>query len=102
MRVQILENELEVPVCKNVAEGLQHGVTSTGRQLGVVTTADHGLWRIRYIDGKPGNLPERLQGRYTGVKFAQFDLDTFVEETWRIAAEKTPKRTKVVEQTVAA
>jgi hypothetical protein len=98
-----LANELEqeVPVARNLAEGLKYGLTSTGRQLGVVGARTHGLVKIQYIDGKPGSLPERLQGRYTGTKTAQHDLDAFITETWKIAAEKSPRKSKV-DQEVAA
>ncbi len=92
----------EVPVCKNVKEGLAHGVTSTGRQLGIVPAKPHGLFKIQFIDGKPGSLPEKIQGRYTGQKFAKFDLDKFIEETWKIAAYLSPKKSKKVEQTEVA
>lgn len=104
MRVLTLANELEqeVPVARNLAEGLKYGLTSTGRQLGVVSSRVHGLFRIQYIDGKAGALPERLQGKYTGTKFAQHDLDNFITETWKIAAEKSPRKSKVEQTEVAA
>lgn len=108
------EEEIEggsVPVCMTLAEGIRHGVTATGRQLGVLPAATHGLFKIQYIDGKSGALPEKLKGRYTGVKFAKIDLDAFIEETWKIAQEHTPvdlatevkqvKRRKVQSEVVA-
>ncbi len=104
MRVLTLANEQdkEVPVAKNLQEGLKLGITSTGRQLGIIPARTHGLFRINYIDGKPGALPERLSGRYTGAKFAQEDLDSFITETWKIAAEHSPKKSKKLEQTEVA
>lgn len=83
-----MANDNQIPVCTTLAEGLAFGVTSTGRRLGIINTPTHGLWRIAYIDGKGGALPERLQGRYTGTRFAQEDLDAFVTATWNIVTEK--------------
>lgn len=85
-----MEN-VEVPVCKTKEEGLKYNVTSTGRQLGVVPAPTHGLWQVRYIDGRSGGLPEKLQGRYTGQKFAQEDITNFVNETWDVVAEVMAK-----------
>jgi len=77
--------------------------TATGRKLGVVVDEQHGLFKVRYIDGKGGALPTRLQGRYTGVKFAMHDLTAFAAETFAIAAEHSPKQKKAkVEDQVAA
>lgn len=89
-----MANEVEVPIAKNLKEGLAHGVTATGRQLGIVGAKIHGLYKIQYIDGRPGSLPEKLQGRYTGIKYAQLDLDRFIKETWDFAEENTPKRSR--------
>jgi hypothetical protein len=86
--------EIEVPVCSTLEEGLKYGVTSTGRQLGVVPTETHGMWRIRYIDGRTGSMPEKLQGKYTGVKHALHDLNDFITKTWLLAAENAPKSAK--------
>jgi hypothetical protein len=98
-----MANEVEVPVAKNVEEGLKYGVTATGRQLGIVSAKTHGLFKIQFIDGKPGTLPERLHGRYTGTRNAKLDLDNFIRETWKIADEHAKKsRGKKAEQTEVA
>jgi hypothetical protein len=68
--------------------------TATGRKLGVINNEQHGLFRIAYVDGKGGALPESLQGRYTGVKFAEQALAAFVEQTHKIAAEHTKTKRK--------
>lgn len=102
-------SEREVPVCKTKQEGLLNSVTATGRQLGVVPAITHGLWQIRYIDGRSGALPEKLQGKYTGQKFAKEDIDNFVSSTWDVVAEalakaeeKAAKKSKKVEPTEVA
>lgn len=107
MKGLTLENELETPVCTTMEEGIKHSVTATGRKLGVVPAQIHGLWRIAYVDGKSGSLPERLTGKYTGERFAKEHIDDFVQKTWLIAAEHTPKtakqkKTKQESESVAA
>jgi len=98
-----MANEREIPVAKNLEEGLEHGITATGRQLGIVSAKTHGLFKIQYIDGKAGTLPEKIQGRYTGIRFAKQDLDNFIRETWKIAEEHTKKsKYKKNEQEAAA
>jgi hypothetical protein len=87
-------DENNVPVCRNVEEGLKHNVTSTGRQLGVVPAQTHGMFKVKYIDGRTGALPESLQGKYTGVKFAQHDISDFIRKTWALAEENTPTAVK--------
>lgn len=76
--------------------------TATGRKLGVVADPQHGLFRVQYVDGKGGGLPTKLQGRYTGVKFAQIDLEAFVEQTHTVADAHTKTRKPKVDETVAA
>lgn len=78
-------------VATNKAEGLKHSITATGRQLGIVPAPQHGLFVIKYVDGKPGALPEKLQGRYTGVRFAKEHIDAFVAETWDLVADQLEK-----------
>jgi hypothetical protein len=70
---------------------LKHNVTATGRQLGVVPAPIHGLWQIRYVDGRSGSIPEKLSGKYTGTRFAQEDLTDFISQTWDIVQEQIDK-----------
>lgn len=86
-----MASEVEVPVCKTKEEGLKHNVTSTGRMLGIVPSPTHGLFHIRYVDGRSGSVPDKLAGRYTGVRFAQEHLTDFVTQTWDIVAEQLEK-----------
>jgi hypothetical protein len=75
--------------------------TATGRVLAIVADEQHGLFKIAFNDGKGGALPSKLQGRYTGVKFAEHDLNRFVNETFKIAADHV-KTKKPKDEAVAA
>lgn len=90
-----MENDnTEIPVCTTVEQGLAYSITATGRQLGVVSAEPHGLFKIKYIDGRSGSIPESMSGKYTGYKFAKADIDGFVRKTWQIASESTSKAVK--------
>jgi hypothetical protein len=44
------------------------------------------------VDGKPGSLPERYTGRYTGMTSAEKDLRQFVNDLWEISDKATKKK----------
>lgn len=63
--------------------GLKNFVTPTGRQLGVgYWPVNESLLIIQYIDGKPGALPEKLQGKYTKRSLAESDILSFLTVFW--------------------
>lgn len=90
-------------IATNKQEGLKYSITSTGRQLGILPSPDKsGLYVIKYIDGKPGAIPERLQGRYTGIRFAKEHVDAFVGETWDLVADQLAKSEQKKSKTKSA
>jgi len=67
-------------------------VLPTGRKLGIVPVKGSGHVQITYVDGKPGSLPERYTGRYTGMTSAEKDLKQFVNDLWEISDKATKKK----------
>ncbi len=71
-----------VLVAKNKEEGLQFNQTATGRILGVEAIPGSAFYRIRFVDGKPGSVPDKYTGRYTNTKYAFDDISVLVADTW--------------------
>lgn len=75
--------------------------TATSRRLGVIADEQHGLFRVTFVDGRGGSIPESLKGRFTGVRFAREALQDFVDRTFE-EVEKHTRRVRKPEATVAA
>jgi hypothetical protein len=67
-------------------------VLPTGRKLGIVPVRGSGHYQIAYVDGKPGSLPEKYAGRYTGQARAKRDLELFLNDLWDISDKATKKK----------
>lgn len=63
-------------------EALKDLTTPTGRVLGVVMEQQYGLYRIGFVDGKGGALPEEISGKYTKGELARADLNNYLNEMW--------------------
>lgn len=61
---------------------ITNNTTPTGRELGVVMNREYGLFRIRYVDNKPGDLPNNLNGLYTKHEYAASALRNYIREMW--------------------
>jgi hypothetical protein len=67
-------------------------VLPTGRKLGVLPVKGAGMFTIHYVDGKPGMLPEKYSGRYTGLLAAEDALEKFLHELWDVSDSATKKK----------
>jgi hypothetical protein len=74
--------------------------TATGRKIGVVNSESHGLFKVALVDGKGGDLPDNLKGRFTGVRFAQEAIDAFVARTFSEVEART-RKTKKPDEAIA-
>lgn len=61
---------------------LSDNTTPTGRKLGIILEKHFGLYKIGYVDGKAGDLPGDLSGRYTKGELAKADLDRYLKYMW--------------------
>lgn len=61
---------------------IKEGFTPTGRKVGVGLVANTALYRLQYVDSKPGKLPAPYDGMYTRVEYAAADLKRYLEEFW--------------------
>jgi hypothetical protein len=61
--------------------------TATGRVVGSKLTDNGSLYHLCYVDGKPGNLPEKYSGLYTSPGQVDVAIRSFVEETFQVAEE---------------
>ena len=94
MTVEVNSNDR--PLATNKEEGLERCITATGREIGAVPVVGTSLWRVALVDGlHGGQIPAKYSGRYTSYKEACFARDTFVQETWEVAASHTKKRKSV-------
>jgi hypothetical protein len=71
--------------------GLAHNITPTGRKLGIVAVVGTGSCRIKFVDSKPGDLPEELSGLFTGFPFAQKTLNKYLNRFWDTSDKATKK-----------
>ena len=61
---------------------VSHNVSPTGRKLGVVPIVGTASWRIKFVDGIPGEISSELQGTYTSFSRAQQAINMYLEKFW--------------------
>jgi hypothetical protein len=93
MRDLILESKAKP--AQNLVEGLEQSMTSTGRVVGIEPVRGSSMYRLVYKDIKPGSFPERYSGRYTSLKEAEYDLRSYIKDTWEIAEAHNKSKNKV-------
>lgn len=64
------------------ADALASNTTPTGRKLGVVPVPGSALVRIKFVDGKPGDLPDELLAPFTGFHYAQKAIYAYLTKFW--------------------
>ena len=75
-------------------QAIKEGITPTGRKVGVGKVANTALFRIQFVDEKPGKLPAPYDGAYTKVELAAKDMVTYLEGAWLEAGERMTKKTR--------
>jgi hypothetical protein len=74
------------------ATSVPQNILPTGRQVGIKHTRGVGMYEIKYIDGKPGDLPDEYKGRYTGIQFAEKSIKRLVNTFWDISDKAAKKK----------
>jgi hypothetical protein len=72
--------------------GIRNNVLPTGRKLGVVPDRQHGLFWIRWIDGKQGGIPDEIASAWTSPARAQEAIQNYVTRFWNISDNSTKKK----------
>jgi hypothetical protein len=80
--VNILTREASVP--KNILP--------TGRQVGIGHVRGIGMYEIKYVDGKPGELPDEYKSKFTGIMSAEKTLKRLVNAFWDISDKASFKK----------
>lgn len=68
--------------------------TPFGRKLGVVMEEQYGLYRIKFVDGKNGDLPESLMGKWTTYANCESDMKAYIRRLWDFSNSKAQKANK--------
>ncbi len=66
---------------------IKNNTTPTGRRLGVYQF-HNGMWAVKFIDKKPGEVPGQLAGTYTSMFRAEEALTTYLNDFWDISDTK--------------
>lgn len=74
-------------------------MTPTGRVLDIVPVRGLGMFRITFVDEKPGKLPDEISGMYTGVAHAKSALLRYLNAFWDLSDENA--RSKPLAKTSA-
>lgn len=80
--VEVLTRDKAVP----------QNILPTGRKVGPIPVRGSSMFTIGYVDDKPGKVPEEYQGRYTGIKQAEKDIQRFVRELWDVSDNAKQKK----------
>lgn len=72
-------------------DAVASNLTPTGRKLGVVPVPGTALVRIKFIDGKPGELPSELQQNFTSFPIAQRAINTYLNKFWDTSDKQAKK-----------
>lgn len=69
------------------------GILPTGRTIGIKAIKGSGLFEIKYIDDKPGDVPDKYAGKYTGLTQATRHMNEFLNDFWDLS-DKSASRKK--------
>lgn len=61
---------------------VSNNTSPTGRKLGAVPIIGTASWKIKFVDGIPGEVPADLQGVYTSFTRAQKAINAYLEKFW--------------------
>ena len=74
-------------------EAIPNNILPTGRKLGIFPVKSTGMFSIKYDDDKNGgSIPNRYNGKYTGLSQAKRDLIKFLNELWDVSDSSTKKK----------
>jgi hypothetical protein len=57
-------------------------ITPTGRKLGVIPVKGSNMYRVAFVDGKAGDLPDAYAGKYTALHYATAAMKDYVSKFW--------------------
>ena len=80
-------------------KAIEQRFTPFGRQLGVKMTDQYGMYQIAYTDGKPGDLPDVLCGRWTSGAYCEQALVAYLRQLWEFSNQKAQKLAKPLAHT---
>jgi hypothetical protein len=83
----------EVEVLNRV-QGLKEGILPTGRKVGIVPVPGTSMYELRYTDGKPGQVPERYNSRFTSQVWANKFKESWLTEFWDMSDQQAAKLKK--------
>jgi hypothetical protein len=66
--------------------------TTNGRILGTTRDEIFGFWNVVYSDGKNGDIPDALSGKYTSEARAIEAIKAFLQGSWANALKLSRKR----------
>lgn len=69
---------------------IKNNTSPTGRRLGTYQF-NNGMWGIKFVDKKPGEVPGSIAGSYTSMHRAEEALKTYLNEFWDISDAKKRK-----------
>lgn len=86
-------------VLLNSEEAIAQSMTPFGRQLGVKMEDQYGLFTIAYVDGKQGDVPDRIAGRWTSRSACEIALTGYLRQLWDFSNQKAQKASKPLAHT---
>lgn len=72
-------------------EAITSNTTPTGRVLGVKMLGEYGLYKVKYVDGRGGEVPAEVNGLYTKGEYARADMLRYLSEMWDMSEEAANK-----------
>jgi len=73
-------------------KALPLNILPTGRKVGVAHVRGTGMYELKYVDGKGGEVPDEYKSRYTGTHYAMAAAKKFVKELWDISEKASKKK----------
>lgn len=75
----------------NSNEAIKQSLTPFGRKLGIVMDDQYGLFRVTYVDGKNGEVPTVLSGKWTSLASCRIALDGYLKQVWAFSDSQQKK-----------
>jgi hypothetical protein len=87
-----MDEKFDPNILLNRQLAMQQGYTPTGRKVGIVPLSGYNLYKVMFVDSKPGPKDVTdIDGMFTRAEYAKDALDEYLEKMWNMSDAATRK-----------
>ena len=78
----------------NRESAIKENTAPTGRKYGVLLCQNSMLFKVGFVDNKPGDIPDHLSGLWTKAEWAHKEIQKHLEKMWDMSDHITNKNAR--------